>query len=271
MLAQVGSGGEGRIPEWQLTHPYPENREADIRTRIAEDGLPRDGTVNRDAYLNRIDGLVYGADPRQGFFQGTRFLHPELEFELTFPTGWRTVNQRSVVGGVAPGQDGILVLELADDATAPTEALRVFLAQEGIQGGTIRQDGSGAVERARATFQLTTQEGTLNGEAAFVRYGGNVYRLLGYAPTASWNSYAGAVATSISTFRPVTDPAILGVQPMRLDIVTLPGAMSLSSYVAQNPGPVDAEELGRLNRQSPGAVLSSGTRIKRIVGEPLPQ
>jgi predicted Zn-dependent protease len=270
MLAQVGGGGEGRIPEWQLTHPYPENREANIRERIAEDGLARDGTVNRDAYLDQIDGLVYGENPREGFFQGTRFLHPELELELTFPAGWNTVNQRTVVGAVAPGQDGVLVMGLVEDGAAPADELRDFLSQDGIQGGTIRQDGSGAVERARATFQLTTEDGTLSGEAAFVRYGGRVYRLLGYAPPASWSSYSAAVSTSISTFRPVTDPAILGVQPWRLDIVTLPSAMSLNSYLARNPGPVDAEALGRLNRQDPGAVLSAGTRIKRVVGQPLP-
>jgi len=271
MLAQVGGGGEGRIPEWQLTHPYPENREANIRTRIAEDGLPRTGAINRDAYLDQIDGLVFGEDPRQGYFQGTRFLHPELELELTFPAGWNTVNQRSIVAAVAPGQDGLLGMTLVDEAGAPAELLRAFLGQDGIEGGSIRQDGSGAIERARATFRLTTEEGTLQGEAAFVRYAGNVYRLLGYAPTASWSTYSAAVATSISTFRPVTDPAILGVQPWRVDIVTLPGAMSLTSYASQNPGPVDAEVLGRLNRQNPGAVLSAGTRIKRIVGQPLPQ
>ena len=64
MLAQVGGGGEGRIPEWQLTHPYPENREATTRERIAAQGIASGGTVARDAYLDRIDGLVYGEDPR---------------------------------------------------------------------------------------------------------------------------------------------------------------------------------------------------------------
>jgi hypothetical protein len=58
---------------------------------------------------------------------------------------------------------------------------------------------------------------------------------------------------------------------MRIDIVTLQGAMSLNSYLAQNPGPVDVEVLARLNRQDPGAVLSAGTRIKRVVGERPPE
>jgi predicted Zn-dependent protease len=271
MLAQVGGGGEGRIPEWQLTHPYPENREADMRERIAAEGIAPGGTVDRDEYLDKIDGLVYGEDPRQGFFQATRFLHPELAFELTFPAGWTTVNQRSLVAAVAPDQDAVLMLEVVEDGGTPNAELEEFLGQEGIRGGTISQDGSGAVERARATFEVTTEDGPLRGEVAFVRYRQTVYRILGYAPQARWATHAGAVGTSISTFRAVTDSAILGLQPWRLDIVTLQGAMSLTSYAQRTPGPVDAEVLGRLNRRDPGAVLSAGTRIKTVVGQPLPR
>jgi len=271
MLAQVSGGGEGRVPEWQLTHPYPENREADTRARIAQMGLASGGTVGRDEYLDHIDGLVYGEDPRQGFFQDSRFLHPELAFGLTFPSGWSTVNQRSVVAAVAPSEDAVLALNLVDDGGAPASELRDFLSQQGIQGGSIREDGFGPVERARASFEATTESGTLTGEAAFVRYDGNVYRLLGYSTPARWSSYSGAVASAISSFSALTDPAILGVQPWRSDIVPLPGTLRLTTYLQGNPGPVDAEVLGRLNRHDPAEVLNAGTRIKRVVGQPLPR
>jgi len=270
MLAQVGGGGEGRVPEWQLTHPYPENREANTRARIAEQAIAPGGTVARDAYLDQVDGLVYGQDPRQGYFQGARFLHPELAFEITFPEGWNTVNQRSAVGGISPDERAMLVLEVVPDASDPASELRDFLRQDGVRGGQLRQDGFGPVERARATFDLTTQEGTLGGEVAFIRYDEDVYRLIGYAAQSDWSRHASAVAAAISSFSAVTSPAILGVQPWRLDIVTLRSAISLNSYAAANPGPVDAAVLGRLNRRDPGAVLSAGTRIKRVVGQPLP-
>jgi predicted Zn-dependent protease len=270
MLAESGGGGEGQIPEWQLTHPYPENRAANTRARIAEQGIAPGGTVAREAYLDQIDGLVYGEDPTQGYFQGERFLHPELEFEFTFPAGWNTVNQRTVVGAVAPDESAVFTLQVDEDASTPATALQEFLRQEGVQGGSVREDGSGAVERARATFDLTTQEGSLTGEVAYVRYGGVVYQLLGYSTPTEWGRHSSAVAMAISTFRAVTDPAILGVRPWRIDIVRLPSAMSLNTYVSRNPGPVEVEVLGRLNRRDPGEVISAGTRIKRVVGQPLP-
>lgn len=273
MLAQAGGGGEeeGRIPEWQLTHPYPENRADHIRTRIEEEGFAETGTVARDAYLDRLDGMVFGENPRHGYFKGARFVHPELAFDLTFPEGWRTINQRSVVAAIEPSEQAVITLEVADDATAPAEALREFLSQEGITSGPVREDGTGGIERARADFEATMEEGTVRGEVAFIRHDDVAYRLLGYAPDASaWSGQAQSVATTISSFQPLTDSAILGVEPWTIEIRTLSEATSLARYAAENGSPVEVDALARLNRVTPEEVLSNGARIKWVVGDPLP-
>ena len=271
MLAQAGGGAEGgRIPEWQLTHPYPENREAHIREIIARDGMPLEGRVGRDEYLDRIDGLVYGVDPRQGFFRDARFLHPDLAFELTFPAGWETVNQRTLVAAVAPGERAVMVLEVVPEAGSPEAELRELLAQQGISGGPVRNQASVGVEMARATFTATSEQASLAGEVAFARRGDVVYRILGYADRADWRTHSTAVEAAISSFRQLTDPAALAVEPHRIDIVTLPSAMSLSTYLSRSPGPVEVDVLARLNRVTPGEVLPAGSRIKRVVGAALP-
>jgi len=272
MLAEAGGGsGEGRIPEWQLTHPYPENRAENIRARIAESGLPAGGIIGRDVYLNRLEGMVFGEDPRQGYFKGARFVHPELALDLTFPSGWRTVNQRTIVGAVSPGQDAIVTLEIADDVTSPADGVRRFLAQDGVSGGTVREDTNAGVQRARAEFEANTEGGTVRGEVAFIRHRDLTYRMLGYATSAqAWSGHAQGVQAAISSFRPLTDSAILAAQPWRIRIRVLGSSTSLQSYLAQNPSPVSIDALARLNRVSPQEVISSGTRIKWVVGAPLP-
>jgi len=270
MLASVGGGGESRIPEWQLTHPYPENREAHMQEQIAAAGIQPGGRVARDEYLDQIDGLVYGDDPRQGYFRETRFLHPDLAFELTFPTGWNTINQRTLVAAVSPDERAAVVLEVVPEGRSPLVELREFLGQEGISAGPIREESSAGVELARATLTATTAEGQLAGEVAYARRGDVVYRILGYANASDWRAYAGAVAATISSFAQLTDPAALAVEPWRIDIVTLPSAMSLTTYLSRNPGPAEVDVLASLNRVDPGEVLSAGTRIKRVVGSALP-
>jgi predicted Zn-dependent protease len=269
MLAQVGGGGEGRIPEWQLTHPYPENREATMRRLIAETGVSRSGTVDRDEFLDQIDGMVYGPNPRQGYFEGTRFLHPDLAFEITFPGGWTTVNQTSVVAAVAPEEDALVLLGVVDDDVAPDAELRDFLRGEGMSGGEISQEDRGAVQIARTTFDATTEDGALRGAVAFARYGDVTYRILGYSSQAGWSQHAARVRSTINSFVPVTDPSVLGVQPMRIGVVGVTEPMSLNSFVQRNPQPLDIEELAGLNRRAPGAVLPAGSRIKIVVGTPL--
>src|SRR5207253_56392 len=114
--------GGGKLPEWLQTHPDPGNREKAAEERLKD--LKMDfskAKVNRDEYLGVIDGLVYGEDPRQGYFQGSRFLHPDLKFQLTFPEGWKTQNTPQAVAGISPKQDAIVQLATAGKMS-PEEA-----------------------------------------------------------------------------------------------------------------------------------------------------
>src|SRR5205085_6306978 len=85
---QSQAAGGSKLPEWLETHPDPGNRREAIDRAIA--ALPA-GTggnvVNRDAYVQRLDGLVFGLNPRDGYFRGTQFLHPDMRFQFTFPQG----------------------------------------------------------------------------------------------------------------------------------------------------------------------------------------
>ncbi len=271
MLATVSGGEGGRVPEWQSTHPYPENREAHIRAVMAQNNVQGGGTIGRDALLDHIDGIVYGENPREGYFKDGLFLHPDLAFQLRFPDGWNTVNQRNAVGAVSPGQDGLVVLEPVADATDPTVALRAFLSQEGVQGGSVSTGEDYGIPTARAPFTAKTSDGNeIRGEAEFLSYRGSVYRILGYAASARWSAYASVVSRSLSSFAPVTDRAVLDVQPRRLQLVPLPAAMTVTEFNRRYPSAVPVEEIARLNRREVGDVVPAGTRMKRVVGDPLP-
>jgi predicted Zn-dependent protease len=271
MLQSVSGAEGGRVPEWQSTHPYPENREAHIRQVMEQNQVPGGGTVGRDALLDHIDGIVYGENPREGYFKDDLFLHPELAFQIRFPAGWNTVNQRSAVGAVSPGKDGLVVLEPVTDATDPTAALRAFLAQDGVQGGSVATGEDHGIPTARAPFTAQTSDGgEIRGEAEFLTWRGGVFRILGYAPSARWSTYASVVSRSMGSFAPVTDRAVLDVQPQRLQLVTIPRAMTVTEFNQRYPSAVPVEEVARLNRRAVGDVLPAGTRVKRVVGDALP-
>ena len=87
MLRRQGAlgGSGGRLPEWQSTHPDPENRVARNDTRVAQfAGKPETMRVGRDQFIRHLDGMVFGENPREGYFEESVFLHPELEFRIEF-------------------------------------------------------------------------------------------------------------------------------------------------------------------------------------------
>src|SRR5215813_469446 len=95
------------IPGWLSTHPDPPERVQATRMLadqwIAMLGLTDERmAVNRDQFLHSIDGVVFGNNPRDGFMEGSRFYHPELQFELDFPGGWQVDNTNEAVIAVEP-------------------------------------------------------------------------------------------------------------------------------------------------------------------------
>ncbi|MGH7505095.1 MAG: M48 family metalloprotease, partial [Longimicrobiales bacterium] len=138
LLEQVSQlDGAGRVPEWLSTHPDPGNRRDRIAAEIA--ALPdqdfSDEVVQGPSYVRRLDGLVYGQNPREGFFRGTDFMHPELRFRVSFPQGWQTANQKQAVLAGSPNQDAIVQITLAGESSSDAAA-RAFLSQQGLQAGS---------------------------------------------------------------------------------------------------------------------------------------
>jgi predicted Zn-dependent protease len=269
MLEQMSaSEGGSQLPTWLATHPSPANRREHIAALLA--ATPQTGTVvNRDSYLRRLDGQVFGENPREGYFQGSQFSHPDLRFRLTFPEGWATLNGKQAVVAVSPGKDAVVELGPAEGTSADAAA-RAFLAQEGITGGSTSRTTQSGLRAVSAPFGATTQNGTLRGMVLFVEHGGSVYGLLGYAPDARWPTHQAAIERALRSFQPLTDRAALNVQPQRLDIVKLDRRTTIEALARQRPSPAPAATLALLNQVGLQTPLESGRLIKWVVGQPLP-
>ena len=263
-LQRLGGGsGEGRVPEWLSTHPDPGNRVQKTLDRTAATTLPANLKVERDAFLQRTEGLIFGNNPREGFFRQTQFLHPDLKFQLDFPSGWKTQNQAAAVVGVSPQENAIVVLALAGDK-APNVALSEFMNQQGIQS---QGGGSGSISglpAASGTFTAQTQDGVLAGNVAFVSLDGRTFRILAYTPQQAYGSYRGVFAQSLGSFRRLTDPAALAVQPVRVHLVRIPRAMTITQFHQTYPSSIPVAQVALINGVDESTTLPTGTLVKRV-------
>lgn len=260
--------GGGRMPDWLSTHPSPENRLRRIQGQITATAAA--GTVvNRAAYLRQLDGMVFGENPREGFFQDNAFYHPDLRFQLSFPRGFRTQNQKQAVVGASEAQDAIIALTLAA-GTSPEEVARQFLSQEGIQAGRSGRDTIGGLPAHTVFFEAATEEGVLRGEVSFVSYDGKIYRLLCYTRAARFSAYQNTFDTAIHSFSRLTEPRYLGVQPKRLELVSPDRQMALPEFGRVYPSTVELETIGLINGIATNQMLPRGELAKRVVGGRLP-
>ena len=227
--------------------------------------------MNRDSYLRRIDGLVFGDNPRDGFFRGAEFLHPELRFRLRFPDGWATQNQRQAVVAVSPGKDGMVQVSLAKQKSAEAAA-RAFFDQAGVTGGVSSRAAINGLPAVSAAFAAATESGQLRGLATFVEHGGRVFQLLALAPAARWAAHAAAAERAVRSFAELTERAALDVQPWRIAVVNADDAATLEEFARRRPppAPVSVATLALINQMEPGARLTAGTRLKWVVGQPRP-
>lgn len=263
-LMRIGaSSGRSSVPAWLATHPAEPERIAAAQAR-ADTVTQSPLNLRRAEYLARIDGLMYGDNPRQGFFRGGVFLHPDLRFRLDFPQGWRTQNMPQAVNALAPREDAVLQLTQAQGSNAD-DAARRFLSQQGIrpgQGGRQNVNGNPAVV---VYFQAQAQQGIISGMVGFIEHGGSIYQVLAYTPAQSFRNYEPEFRRVIGSFASVSDPAVLNVRPNRVDIVQTSRQMTLAQFNRQHPSVIPLPELAILNQVEGEASMLPAGQWKRVV------
>ena len=263
-----GPDGSRSTPEWQSTHPDPGNRVQKTADRIAAAGKSFAGTkVERDGFLRRIDGMVFGEDPRQGYFQANSFIHPVLKFRFDFPTGWKTQNSAEQVVGQSPQGDAQIALSTAGNA-APQQALSAFLQQQGVKAGATSTNAINGNPAAVGQFMAQNQDGsTLAGYVAFISQDGLTYQLVCITPSASIQNYDALFRNTIGSFQRVTDQRLLSVKPQRLHIVQLRSAMTLTQFNQQYPSVIPMAQLAIINAVDASHTIPAGTLVKRVTAE----
>ena len=270
MLDQVTkAAGGGGTPEWLETHPDPGNRRQAIEAEIAKEGKNLEGTtINRDQYLKHLEGVIFGDNPREGYFKGQTFFQPDMKIRFDFPAGWKTQNQKQAVGAVSPNQDALIVISLAKGAS-PQAAASEFFSQQGLVSQGPRTENIHGFTAVTGQFTAQTEEGNLAGLATFLAFDSTLFQILGYGTQQAWSGYASAASSSIRSFSRLTDPAALAVQPMKVKIVTVPQSMTLEEFARRYPSAVPVETLAIINGVEKGGRLSAGQKAKQVVGQKL--
>jgi predicted Zn-dependent protease len=251
------------LPSWQATHPDPGEREQTIR-QLARELDPQETAVRtgEETFLQRIEGLVLGPDPREGFVRDGVFYHPQLAFQFAVPDRWRVQNERAAVLLMAPERGALLVLEIAPTQTAQEAATRLSQVQ-GIQVISATPLQTHGLTAIRVMAQVNTQKGTAAIINDFIEYGGRVYSFLGYSSAANFQAHLPQFQQTAGSFQLLRDPQILQVEPVRLAIVVADRQAPFREFLPQQlPAGFDPLDLAIINQVELDEPIPQGKRLK---------
>lgn len=264
--------GAGEIPEFLSTHPNPKNRFTAV-SKEAKKWKEKLGLtnpqVNRNAYLKRIDGIVYGEDPRQGYLENSVFYHPGLKFQVDVPGGWQYQNTPAQVQ-LASADGKALMIITSGKGNSTTEAAKVFLQQNGLQAVSTKETNVNGLKALAIIADQKPQEGqqpqtVLRTLSYFIQYGESIYLVLGAAARGDFDRFANVFTASQQSFKELTNSEKINKKPERVRIKNITSTTSLEQALrSYNMEPKRLEELAILNGMQLGDKIEPGTLIKIV-------
>jgi predicted Zn-dependent protease len=270
MLKRVGERQGDQLPGFLSTHPDPGDRE--IRTAQLAQAAVASGRrgldIGAERYRARLEGMVFGDDPRAGYFVANRFYHPDLGFEMIFPDGWKKANQPSSVVAANEAVGGMMEVTLQrskEPDPTPDRFVQSLIEEKKIS------DAVGKTETFR-DYKAWIGQVVTNGQggrqtliAGFVGYRpGQFLQVLGQSRSAG-DVASEQILASIRSIAMLRDPEKINVTADRVHVTSVDRTGTFAEIVGrQGPQALSLEETAILNNMRATATIEAGTPIKIV-------
>ena len=226
LSARLQGRDNASIPEWASTHPDPASRVQNARQLAAG----KVGSVtNRDTFMSRIDGMIYGDDPEQGVIEGRQFIHPELRLAFSAPQGFYMVNGTRAVS--INGQGGQAQLTLAPysgnlDTYIRQAFQRIGGDQANLQPQSIQRTTVNGIPAAYGTARVNNGQNQVDVVVfAYEFSNSQAYHFQAITPAGR----AGTFNPMFQSMRRISQTESANVVPRRLDIRTVQAGDTVAS------------------------------------------
>jgi predicted Zn-dependent protease len=273
-LERQRAGTEGaELPDFMSTHPNPGERNIAV-SKLSEEWKKKlslsNPKVNRESYLRRIEGLIYGEDPKQGFLENNVFYHPELKLQFNTPQGWNYQNTPQKVQ-MAPKDGKALLMMTLSPGNSLQEAASNLIQKNNLQvieSNQITVNGLNAISMtADVKPEQQQQASSVRTLSYLIQYNKNIYLILGASSVSDFNNYSPIFLQSMKNFKELKDASKLNKQPERIRIKPVKQSGTLKQALNSYNMPENKqEEISLLNGMLLTDKVSAGSLIK-ILGK----
>ncbi|HEX6956757.1 MAG TPA: M48 family metalloprotease [Ferrovibrio sp.] len=265
----AGQAGKDRLNDLFATHPGGPQR---VRDAIREaQTYPPSPIYRRDEYLDHIEGLVYGDDPKEGVVRGHSFTHPGLRLSFSVPDDWKISNQPDAVIA-SKGGNYQLQFDIERDKkkvqssrSALDYLTRLWVTRFRLnEAEAITVNGMPA---ATGWARVQAKSGD-NVDARFVAVGfpsDDIVRFVIIAPAGQLKSIEATMIKSVNTLKYLSPSEAAAVKPLRLHVVTVQAGDTAEKLAEKLPfSRYKLEQFRVLNGLRAGDELKPGQRIKLV-------
>jgi len=266
LQAEMAGRNPNSVDEFNFMASHPRTIDR-VEQAIDQAALerPQEAMLRRDAYLQEIDGMLYGDDPREGIIRGREFIHPDLRFQFEAPQGFRLQNSPSrVVAG--NGRDAAMIFDMAPSSSG---APATYLAQEWSNQVALtdirkfRVDGQNA---AVGAARVQTQNGPTDLMVAAIEADDNrVYRFTFLTLAGRLSAYDQAFLDTVRSFDRLTAAQARRIEAYRIQVVTADRRDTVARLSRDMPfGRFNAQAFRILNDLKANQEVSAGSEIKLV-------
>lgn len=222
--------GGARLPNFLSTHPLTPRRIQRVKELLMTEGYQQAPNapplmVKKGHYLAKLDGLIYGENPRQGFTEGNTFYHPDMNFQFAVPHGWEIQNTaRQVTLGPKNGK-AVVILQAEDtneNLQNYSQKMMKNFTSPNVQQQEYRYiNGLNAYHTLLGITDTSEADSTnedLSVRISCIRKGGTVFTFFSAAALSHFSNYRYDINRTISSFNRLTSTRHLRKKPKRVYI-----------------------------------------------------
>ncbi len=248
------------------THPAPIERvsRAEANARATHVRAP---ITAQGIYFGKIDGMLYGDDPKQGFVRNRVFLHPDLRFRFEVPKGFRLFNSPQAVVAFGPKGSRIIFSRAPKPSDGPMTYYLTDLWARGANPKDVERISVNGLEAATGVTRLRTDRGVLDVRLLAIRVDlQTIYRFVFLTPPDLTRTLSRDLRRTTYSFRRLDEPEAMSLRPRRIGIVQVGPGDTVAGFARRMPFEDFALEQFRvLNGLATDERLAAGRRIKIVV------
>lgn len=259
---------EPRKPSFFDSHPpTPERVEkttahAKELTRAAREPL----SASREAFLARLDGLVYGQRASNGIFDKNSFLQPDMNFFVQFPEKWEHENTPQKIVAVAPDKEATVIVGAVAEGNDPLDGARA--AEKAAKTKIVEKTKTLTIGGLPAAHAQIQADGRVELDLTWIAHGGLIYQVVGIAPMKRFETMQAVFHAVAHSFRPLSPAERAGVKEKRIRLVKARAGETPDALADRAHAAWKGNHIAVVNGLAAGQSFTEGQVVKIAVEEP---